>query len=696
MTRPTSDTLQFVTGGVERVRITDAGRVGIGIIPTQPLTVAGADSIGIDDYVLHNGDGNTKFGFNGADSFKVRTGGGDRFVIGNDNSYFNTNLGVGISSPAAKISATGTIRAEGMSTITGGGKGTEVRYDTSGDWGGILSYDRGNSAYKELRVEGSIIKFKESGADVMTIDNGNVLVGKTSADNTTAGIRLDSGNKFMSIVRAGNPSLILNRTASDGDILQFRKDGTTIGTIGTDSNSQLVLGSGDTGLSFQSNNNAIIPRNTDGTARDNGISLGNTGARFKELYLSGQLKTNNSIDLNTGSGSTNAILFFNNSVKNGWIGIPAWDNQSLRAYAPSPVSGNTNEPAFKYGSGAWSFWTDYNNTSGNGSTSTALFISTGGSVNVGRGDLQMNGTTVITSARVLEQVILDNGTAGARRQVNAWHYDAGNNRRFYFDDAGAGNTYYGLNKTSAAHIFRNGSDQGKFTISETGGINIADGDNKVTGTTAIAYNGTAVLDTSRNLVNIGTISSGAISSSGNLTITQSSGNNTLYLNSSGGGNPVIYMEDSTRKWGQFVASGTFYLKNETANIETLKLENNGNITFVGNMNIGGTGNNNVRVRHIEGKEASNANLGGLFLNYSSTANVQIGHSGNLNDLYIYGSLRTGGTARIDNSGNLNNINNVTQVNGDYIYNGGGNFDIKHLYSLAKYNILHDTFRWFCN
>ena len=52
-----------------------------------------------------------------------------------------------------------------------------------------------------------------------------------------------------------------------------------------------------------------------------------------------------------------------------------------------------------YRDGAWSFWTDFNNTSGGGATSTALFISTGGSVNIGRGNLQMNNTTVIDPSR---------------------------------------------------------------------------------------------------------------------------------------------------------------------------------------------------------------------------------------------------------------------------------------------------------
>ncbi len=39
---------------------------------------------------------------------------------------------------------------------------------------------------------------------------------------------------------------------------------------------------------------------------------------------------------------------------------------------------------------------------------------------------------------------------------------------------------------------------------------------------------------------------------GDLNMVQTSGNNLIYINSSGGGAPVIYLEDSTVKWGQFV------------------------------------------------------------------------------------------------------------------------------------------------
>ena len=46
----------------------------------------------------------------------------------------------------------------------------------------------------------------------------------------------------------------------------------------------------------------------------------------------------------------------------------------------------------------------------------------------------------------------------------------------------------------------------------------------------------------------------------------------MYINSSGGGAPVIYFEDPNRKWGQFVSNGHLYFKDETANITSLKID----------------------------------------------------------------------------------------------------------------------------
>ena len=114
----------------------------------------------------------------------------------------------------------------------------------------------------------------------------------------------------------------------------------------------------------------------------------------------------------------------------------------------------------------------------------------------------------------------------------------------------------------------------------------------------------------------GKVSKSGDTMTGNLTIAQSSGNNTLTINSTGGGTPVIYMNSPTRGWGQFVADNNLRFKDETGNIEVLTLEAGGNVGvgladpaykldvsgvvnasenvrgygFQGNANVGGTGN----------------------------------------------------------------------------------------------------------
>ena len=514
---------------INHMTITNNGDVGIkNSNPTATLTVGTLTSGQTGNVVINNEGGNTAtlevlsrtnrsvlkiadndtIGYMSAEGGILSIGRSSGLSANNINIDSSNNVGIQTTSPSYPLEVNGNISINkstantGLRIITGSSYESYLIFgDSSDNSMGWVIYNNSTDA----------LSFGSNNLERARIDSsGNFLIGKTSSSTGVAGARF-SANGFANVTRDNAECINFNRLTSDGTIIDFRKDSTTIGNIGTQGG-EICINQGGVGIRLRETAQTLIPINANRTNLNNTLDLGSSSARFKGLYLG------NSIDLNTGSGSTNAILFFNNSVKNGWIGIPAWDNQSLRAYAPSPVSGNTNEPAFKYGSGAWSFWTDYNNTSGNGSTSTALFISTGGSVNIGRGDLQMNGTTVISS--------------------------------------------------------------------------------------------------SRNLSNIG------------------------------------------------------------------------EITTSGNVNIGGTGNANIRVRHIEGKDSSSANYGPLFLNYSSTSNVQIGHSGNLNDLYIYGSLRTGGTARIDNSGNLNNINNVTQVNGDYIYNGGGNFDIKH--STASQNITFYT------
>ena len=88
------------------------------------------------------------------------------------------------------------------------------------------------------------------------------------------------------------------------------------------------------------------------------------------------------------------------------------------------------------------------------------------------------------------------------------------------------------------------------------------------------------------------------------------------------------------------------------------------------MNVGGTGNASIKVRHIDGKSPNSASYEALYLNYNSTYPVFIGQSGNQSDLYLSGALRIGSTAVIDYSRNLSNIGTISSS----YFNTSGNIN----------------------
>ena len=78
--------------------------------------------------------------------------------------------------------------------------------------------------------------------------------------------------------------------ASDGPVVQFRKDGTVVGSIFSSGGQYVGLGSGDVGLLYLGAADDIRPWNpSTNLARDNAIDLGNSDARFKDFYIAGDI-----------------------------------------------------------------------------------------------------------------------------------------------------------------------------------------------------------------------------------------------------------------------------------------------------------------------------------------------------------------------------------------------------------------------
>ena len=139
--------------------------------------------------------------------------------------------------------------------------------------------------------------------------SGNLMVGTTDSfpgdGDTNTGVSLTaSGSAAFS--RSGFRVVSINRNTDDGTLIEFNKDGSAVGSIGTNGG-RLSIGSGDVNLNFNASANSIYPiSNVDGTLSDNLVDLGATAARFKDIHLRGGVYA----DLVRGYADTDTYVNF--------------------------------------------------------------------------------------------------------------------------------------------------------------------------------------------------------------------------------------------------------------------------------------------------------------------------------------------------------------------------------------------------
>ena len=222
------------------------------------------------------------------------------------------NVGIGTS-----LTPSGSSASSRFITVAGSGDGV-LQLTKTGSGGGAIASAAGTGMlfYTHTGTVGS-----ESYSERMRLNSsGNLLVGKTSSSTNTVGIEIDGANGVGVFTRDGNAAIEVNRKTSDGTIINLRKDGSTVGSIGVGQSSDLYIGTSDTGI-LTSSSESITPWNpSTNVGRDAAIDLGTSDHRFKDLYLSGGVFLG-------GTGSANKL----DDYEEGTF-TPAFQNVSAPTY----------------------------------------------------------------------------------------------------------------------------------------------------------------------------------------------------------------------------------------------------------------------------------------------------------------------------------------------------------------------------
>jgi hypothetical protein len=204
------------------------------------------------------------------------------------------SVGIGTSSPDRTL------------TVNSGGTNGVATFEST-DSTAVVWVADGNSANTSQVGLGAVtddMLLYAGGTERMRIDSsGALLVGTTSnrpAEFThPAGFSV--GGNATGQVQASTDAatcLLLNRDSSDGAIVEFRKDGTAVGTIGAYGGATYYTGPAS-GVLF--NGVQMEPTTGTGSARtDNTNDIGSPTYRYRNLYLSGGVYLG-------GTGSANKL-----------------------------------------------------------------------------------------------------------------------------------------------------------------------------------------------------------------------------------------------------------------------------------------------------------------------------------------------------------------------------------------------------
>lgn len=157
---------------------------------------------------------------------------------------------------------------------------------------------------------------------------GHLHVGSTDTslyNNTSGGgIMLGgSGTNRLDVARDGDVAATFNRSSGAGEVINLYQGGSKAGGLGV-SGTDITIGTGDTGITFEDAADTVHPVNfSSGAARTGAINLGKDAARFQHLYLSALLDIKSSTCsgflqvgqnvLQFGTSTSDPLIFYTNN-----------------------------------------------------------------------------------------------------------------------------------------------------------------------------------------------------------------------------------------------------------------------------------------------------------------------------------------------------------------------------------------------
>jgi len=290
---------------------------GIGLVPdgTSHMYSANTDALmlgrgGSDGEILSFNRSGTTVGSVGVDN-------GDNLTISGNSSHAGLNFSDAAVNPYKNGNyANGTVDLGEASSARWkdlhlSGHINMLGNDNQINGGTALYLDSDNTVFR-LNNETEIMRFSGT----------NLLVGKTASGLANSGFEVGQSGQ-INVTQAGAVVARFNRKTSSGSILELASDGTTVGSIG--SNSGLFIGSTygtDSGIRFASS--IIGPSTTTGANRDAAIDLGYSSSRFKDLYLSGGVYQNGTRltkRTSPSSGGSGIFASITNAPQTGFVHI---------------------------------------------------------------------------------------------------------------------------------------------------------------------------------------------------------------------------------------------------------------------------------------------------------------------------------------------------------------------------------------